>query len=269
MQPMTSSSIRKRVLFGFLLLLLVIISAVWIHFTPVTLDGKLRAIGFAVCHQIESHSLILDGKTLPLCARCTGMFLGTLIGLLFLYSNKKPAGFPSRSKIALLVLFLIAFIIDGVNSTLTFFPKFNSLYPPNNLLRLVTGLMMGVVLSNLLVPLWNQTIWKESNNKSALSSWKQFGLLLLVEGVVGAVIYLGVPFSFYPVAIISTGAIILMLGMIYILLWFILLKKENTLNSFRDGIPFYLVGLVTAFIQIGGLDLIRFWLTGTWQGFRL
>ena len=267
---MTSSSMPKKYwTIGFLLLFTLIISAVWMHFTPITLDGKLRAIGFAVCHQIESHSIMLDGKFLPLCARCTGMFLGTFIGILFLFSNKKPSGLPSRSKIALLGLFLIAFIVDGVNSTLTFFPKFDPLYPPNNMLRLVTGLMMGVFLSNLLIPLWNQTLWKESNNKPALSSWRQFGLLLLAESGIGAVIYLGIPFSFYPVAILSTGAIILMLTMIYTLLWFILLKKENTLNTFLDGIPVFLVGLITAFIQIGGLDLIRFWLTGTWQGFQL
>ena len=37
-----------------------------------------------VCHQIPDHSLAIGGQALPLCARCTGAFLGIVGGLFVL-----------------------------------------------------------------------------------------------------------------------------------------------------------------------------------------
>ena len=53
----------------------------WLFNTPLGLLGKADAIGYAVCHRIDLRSFHLGDRTLPLCARCTGMFLGTLVSL--------------------------------------------------------------------------------------------------------------------------------------------------------------------------------------------
>jgi uncharacterized membrane protein len=258
---------KKKIITGLLILLLGV-ATTWLILTPSGINGKLFAAGYAVCHQIVSHSFQFGDKVLPLCARCTGMYLGALAGLMILFPKDRRSNAPSRAKFVVLGIFLLAFILDGVNSSLTLIPGVTPLYPPSNLLRLITGLLMGIVLSNLILPLWNQTLWVEQNKQPVLRTWKQLVFVLIVEILTGIVVLLDLSFTYYPIVILSIGTIFLMIGMIYTLLWMILLKKENTLTRLRDGIPYFIVGLITAFVQIGLMDLVRFSITGTWHGLQ-
>jgi len=258
---------KKRILTLCLLVLVIALITIWWVFTPPAIDGKMHAVGYSVCHQIESHSLAFGDKILPLCARCTGMFLGTLIGLAVFSRRNKTSGSPSKGIIAILVVFVLAFIFDGLNSMMGVFPIIPQLYPPSNLLRLVTGLMMGLVIANLLVVLWQQTWWKDSDPTPVLAGWKHFLLMVAANALAGLLVWFRIPFLYYPVAIFSTTAIVLLLSMIYSLIWIIIFKKENTFERYSDGLSFVLAGLATAIIQIGLLDLLRYNLTGTWQGF--
>jgi hypothetical protein len=46
-------------------------------------------------------------------------------------------------------------------------------------------------------------------------------------------------------------------------------RLDRSASGWRDlAIPL-LAGLTIAFIQIGGIDIVRFALTGTWAGFTL
>src|SRR4030067_1376746 len=69
----------------------------WLFNTPPGLLGKADAIGYAVCHRIDLRSFHLGDRTLPLCARCTGMFLGALVGLVYqAVIGKRRIGRPPR-----------------------------------------------------------------------------------------------------------------------------------------------------------------------------
>jgi hypothetical protein len=195
------------------------------------------------------------------------MFLGTLVSLVVLSRRKNASGSPKKGIIAILIVFALAFIFDGLNSMMGLFPVIPQLYPPSNLLRLVTGLMMGMVIANLLIVLWQQTWWKDSGPAPVLAGWKHFLLMVTANTLAGLLVWLRIPFLYYPVAILSTAAIVLLLSMIYSLIWIIIFKKENTFERYSDGLSFVLAGLATAIIQIGLLDLLRYTLTGTWQGF--
>ncbi len=85
----------------------------------------------------------------------------------------------------------------------------------------------------------------------------------------GVLIWLDIPILYYPIAILSTGTVIIILGMVYTLLWSIILNKENTLDKLKDGITFYLLGVICALLQIGLMDLIRMSMTGSWSGFQI
>lgn len=248
---------------------ILIVTGYWLWVTPHGLEGKLEAASYAVCHQIDSHSLSVGGKLLPLCARCTGMYLGALLGLLFLSRKDRPSGNPSRPKLLLLVALFLVFVVDGVNSMLTTFFQTAPLYTPSNALRLATGLLMGMLLAQLLLPLWNQTLWKEPNPTPVFSKWRQLGGLLLIESVAGLLVWLDIPLLYYPIAILSVGTIFVILTMVYSLLWCIILNKENSLTKTKDGINLYLLGAICAFVQIGLMDLLRYNLTGSWSGFQI
>ena len=53
----------------------------WLLNTPAGLLGKADAVGYAVCHRIDLRSFNLGERQMPLCARCTGMYLGAVLGL--------------------------------------------------------------------------------------------------------------------------------------------------------------------------------------------
>ncbi len=77
----STSHNSRRLLLAALSLLLVLVFA----FTPTAFTlGKLDAVGYAVCHRIPERSFFLGGHVLPLCARCSGTFLGVTLTLLAL-----------------------------------------------------------------------------------------------------------------------------------------------------------------------------------------
>jgi hypothetical protein len=186
-----------------------------------------------------------------------------LISILFLYSKTRRSGFPAKLKQVVLLLFFLFFALDGINASLTML-SIDPLYPPSNLLRLISGLLFGITLANVVLPLWHQTLWSEQNPELAFHSWRQLGWLLLICAITGGLVVAEIPVLYFPIAILSTGTVLLVLAMIYSLLWCIILKKENSLHLFQDGFRIFSAGLITAITQVGVMDLIRNTLSGTW-----
>ncbi len=268
MDPVSQPTRQKKIVSIILLLAILSVTLTWLMLTPPGIEGKTRAIGYSVCHQMESHTINLDGRYLPLCARCTGTFLGLLVTISLLLRQGKASGAPRKLKIVVLAIMALPFVVDGVNSTITEITRQPLLYPPTNWLRLVTGLGFGIALGNLIVPLWNQTLWKESKPDAALNKWRTLAVILLLCALVAGAILLDLPFLFYPIAVLSTITIPIVLAMVYSLLWCIILKRENSLQHFRDGIRIFSAGLLTAIFQVGLIDLLRFLSTGSWASLQ-
>ena len=147
-----------------------IVFSVWFYISPPGLLGKADAIGYAICHRIDERSFHVFGRQLPLCARCTGEFFAAGITLLFLsIVSPKKSGMPGWKLGAPLILFFLAFGIDGSNSYLYLlkqmshgaFDNIPNLYIPNNTLRLFTGSGMGIALASILYPAFNGSAWKK------------------------------------------------------------------------------------------------------------
>jgi len=154
----------------------------WLLNTPAGLLGKADAVGYAVCHRIDARSFHLGGRPIPLCARCTGMYLGAVLGLLYQFaSGRKRSELPPLRVLAILGALAVAFFVDGLNSYLHFFPKVPTLYEPHNTLRLLTGTGMGLVIAAALFPAFNQTVWKDPSPQPALSSLRHLSGLLALD----------------------------------------------------------------------------------------
>ena len=71
----------------------------WWYYTPPGLLGKADAIAFAICHRLVSHSIMMGEQAMPLCARCTGIYLGALVGLFTMggLGRGRAGGLPRRS----------------------------------------------------------------------------------------------------------------------------------------------------------------------------
>ena len=161
---------RRSITSTLVILIAVIITANWFFHTPHGLYEKAFTIGSSVCHQIPSHSFKAFGIQFPLCARCSGLYLGSFIGLVYYFTQGKKSAIPKKGFVFLLIFFFLAWAGDGVNSFITAFLNKTVIYETTNMTRLVTGFGMGLVMSTALMTLFNLTVWKEVINSPLLFS---------------------------------------------------------------------------------------------------
>jgi len=250
----------------------------WMLNTPPGLLGKADAIGYAVCHRIDARSFHIGNRQLPLCSRCSGMYLGAAVGLAYqtIFARKRN-GTPHWSVIIPLALFVLAFGIDGLNSYLYLiketYPgalaRIPNLYIPNNTLRLLTGSGMGLGIAAMLFPAFNQTMWKDTDERRAFPDLKAFAPLFGLTLLLDLLVLTESPIILYPVAFISAGGVLILLTMVYSMIWVILMRQENDFTRFSQLWLALAAGFTTAMLQISAIDLLRFWLTSTWGGFSL
>jgi len=249
--------------------------AAWMYISPEGALGKLDAIGYAVCHRIDVRSFHIGDRQLPLCARCTGEFYAAGFALIFqVFVSGKRSKLPSRGIIAVLILFFLAFAIDGSNSYLYLLKqtsqgaldKIPNLYIPNNTLRLFTGSGMGIALAAVLYPIINQTLWRELDNRPALE-WKSFGILVGLVAVINLLILTESPIILYPIAYLSALGTLSLLVIVFTMLWVMIMRQDNTFENIRQLWLPVLGGFTLAMLMILSIDLLRLQFTGTWSGF--
>ena len=246
-----------------------VVLATWLLATPAGLLGKADAIGYAVCHRIDVRSFHLGARSLPLCARCTGIYLGAMLamGSYQIIGRGRAGGFPKKAVLAAFILFGAIFAVDGVNSYMTLFPGLPHLYEPSNVLRLSTGLLAGVAMGTLVHAGLAQNAWKDWRPEPVLRDLRELGILLVGAAVIGGLALSGNPMILYPLALISAGGVLVVLASVYTVMALLVLGQENRAASWMNLALPAVVGLTLSILQIGGIDLVRFALTGTWSGF--
>jgi len=256
---------KALVIFTFVLTLFA-----WLLNTPAGILGKADAIGYAVCHRIDLRSFHIGETQLPLCARCSGMYLGAMVGLCYQWViGRRRTGTPSWKIILPVSIFVMLFAIDGLNSFFSLFSNGAGLYQPNNSLRLLTGTGMGLAISVALVPAFNATVWKYIDPRPAFLNVRSFGFMVLIALSLDGLILLENPVILYPLALISAAGVIILLGIVYSMVLIMLFKSENRFNKISQFSYVIIGGFTIALIQIGLLDILRFFFTGTWDGFHL
>jgi len=255
----------------------IIVMAVWIcililgyygwQHTPDGWLGKLHAIGYSVCHQIPSHGFYIGNSSFPLCARCTGLYLGALIGLVILIPSGRKSGIPSRPVIVLMLLFIIAWLVDGANAFFSDLLNQVILYPPTNTLRLLTGFGMGFSVAITLSTLINYTVWQIQDRHPFLTN--AYPLLGMIAIAIVLIFLISTQNEILMTifAYLSIGSIVLLLYLLHMIIWIILFHKENTYRHWKELLLVSSAGFLSAVIQIILLDILRFTLTGTWEAF--
>lgn len=256
---------KGLVVLGFVLTLFA-----WLLNTPPGLLGKADAVGYAVCHRIDLRSFHLGDRQLPLCARCSGMYLGAMLGLIYqALIGRRRTGMPAWKIIMPISLFVLIFIVDGLNSFLSLVPGAPTIYEPNNTFRLLTGTGVGLAIAIVLYPAFNATFWRMIDPRPAFLSFTSFLILVFLVLGLNVLILLEYPLVLYPLSIISSAGVVVLLTMVYTMVLMMVFKRENRYNHFRHSIYSILGGLTFAVLQIALLDFVRFFLTGTWDGFHL
>lgn len=96
-----------------------------------------KAINYLfLCHQLPDRSFFYRGRQFPICARCTGILLGYIIGLIIaLRYHQIP--------LSVLILLFVPLGIDGT-------AQYLGCWESTNIRRLFTGIVAGIATDFLL-----------------------------------------------------------------------------------------------------------------------
>lgn len=233
--------------------------------TPPGLLGKMDALAYSVCHRLAGHSFFLEDRAMPLCARCSGMYLGILTGLIYLLPRRQ-VGYPSRGAWVSLGFFVITFTVDGINSFVDLAYHSTLFYQPQNIFRVLTGALVGTGMAAILAPAFHQTVWKDVDTESTATAQRVLLLLAGASMVLGILLWLQNPLITYPLAVASGCAVLLFLVLIHTTVWVMVLKRWNSFTSWGGITWILLLGVLSSLIQVFSIDLGRYSLTGTWAG---
>ena len=100
------------------------------------------------CHTRNDRSFYFNGRKFPICARCTGEFIGIIFSI-FTFKFYNP-------NLLINVLIMIPMLLDGFLQLLT-------RYESNNIKRLITGILFGYSLCNIFIKSIN-VVWRLGYN---------------------------------------------------------------------------------------------------------
>lgn len=265
MMPATAdpASPRRRewLLAGVALLIIVAI----VLAAPGGLLDKADKVGYAVCHQISVRSYFIGDRQMPLCARCTGQYLGAFFGLLaFLAVRRGRAGlFPPTTVLLILILFFITWAFDGVNSYLTLFPGMPHLYEPHNILRLATGILQGIAVISLVLPMFNVTAWANPDPAPPVRNLRELAALMVMGAALLLAVQSGWEVLLFPLAIASAlGVVVLLTLVMTVIVLLVVGRPSMATNGSQLVIPL-LWGLAGSLVMIALIDAGRSALTAS------
>lgn len=191
----------------------------------------LQRMGAAVCHQMAERSFIQNGVQMPLCARCTGIYLGVLLAFGFLFLKKRMQGnrLFSRKESLLTAGAILPLAVDG-------FCSYIGLWESNQLLRILTGSLAGAAVPGFLLLAVNVNPQKE-NTLPIYGTERELLCLLLGSAAVGLCLWAGLPVQ-------GMGAVGSIIG--EILLWggFVWLVLKNLIPHRK--MPYWRISLLIA-----------------------
>ena len=247
------------------LVLSVLIILFFAFVPPHTLMGKADVVGYAICHRIPDRSFVLGERHFPLCARCTGTFLGALVGLatMLLLGRRQAGRMPPAPVLVLLVLFVGAWGFDGLNSYMTLFPGGPHLYEPQNWLRMTTGLLNGLALSIFVFPIFNFTLWRNATRERVFKNVWELLAILPVVGLLVLAIQTEVDLLLYPLALLSSAGVVVMLVMINSMIAAVVLSREGYAQSLPEALVPVTAGLALAILMMTAMVALRAYLSLT------
>ena len=218
---------------------------------PGDLRYKLSVLGFGVCHQIGTHSYFIDEHQLPLCARCSGIYLGAFASLgLLVVLRRRSSRLPAAVVLVVLALFFGAMAADGINSTLQNLDA--GLWESTNLLRLLTGSLAGVALTLVFYPMFNLSVWHRAvaRRERMLERPIELAAYVLAAGVPVALVLSGGDWLFYPLSLLSIAGMLALLTMANTMLALFATRREALALTFSQALTPLLIGFFLSLVEL-------------------
>jgi uncharacterized membrane protein len=228
---------------------------------------KLDAMGFGVCHQIHTHSFTIGGHQLPLCARCTGMYLGVFSALFILSRMRKRAvGLPTAGILGLLGLFFGTMVADGFNSTFQTFG--GGFWDSTNVVRLITGTLSGLAIALVFYPVFNGNMWHRDlfSRQRVLARVPDLLPYLGAAGLLVLLVLSQMDWLLYPLSILSIGGLLTLLTMANTMLILLITRKDGEIRTLKDLLTYLLIGVFLSLIMLTFMSWFRSLLAPALEG---
>lgn len=255
---------------------------------PFPFKAKLDAIPYGIDPQRPSHTHFFGGTHLPgedwlrqnipgfaafdpetpmqlsLEARKVGMYVGFLAVWIYLIAlgRGRVKGMPPWYILLTLVIFVGIMGFDGFNAFFYDLKVIPHLYEPRLDLRLFTGLLCGYAFAGILIPVVNYSLWSDNDTRPVIEDWKVFVGGFIPLAMVYVVTFSGWGILLYPLSIISSASVLILVALINVVFVISLFRKEYTAITWRDALNPFAVGIALAIVELGFLSLVRYLLLG-------
>ncbi len=223
----------------------------------ISLERTLYLALHGICAQ--SHNLISGGIQMPLCARDSGMYLSELVTLgVVAACGRVRAGRLPPLPVSLIILGLFLLMAaDGINSTRDELGMATA-YAPRTDLRLLTGMGAGIGLALVVLLVLNTALRRDvDNTQRSLSSWRDLGMVLAVNGLIVAALAADTPLLAIPLALLVTVGVVGNLTVVMLLFPSLALGLTGRVTRMSQLAHPAVIGLVLALTFILALARYR------------
>ena len=193
------------------------------------LNFIVNNLGASVCHQIPERSLKMGGLILPICSRCSGIYIGFFICAIFMFLifNKRESDLPPLYILIILIIFILSTVADGLLSYL-------SVIETNNIVRSITGFLSGSATMAIIYPIFNYQYYRNSYNIRIFASPLKFIFFIAANALVIFITLLKIGLLYYFYYYLSAVSVIFtfyFVNLLIILLFPVLSRKAPRLLS--------------------------------------
>jgi uncharacterized membrane protein len=110
-------------------------------------------LGSLICHQRPERSFLIGLATLPVCARCTGLYAGAAVAALIIMSRTRADRQSERGRPPTAARSRIVLAAAAVPALVSLIFEWTTGLTPSNELRALTGLVLGAAVAWLLIRL--------------------------------------------------------------------------------------------------------------------
>lgn len=100
------------------------------------------AIGSVICHQLPERSFFIDGRQLPVCARCAGLYVSGAVGIAAWVAAKLARGWTETAITPRVALLIVAGA--AVPTVVSYAGGATGVWAGSNLTRALLALPLGL-----------------------------------------------------------------------------------------------------------------------------